>query len=175
MTKRLIMTVCYVMRGRAVLLGTQRYREGKRNLGVGLWNGFGGKVEEGEDIFITNARELKDECGLILLSAERCGVVLVTYDAEDFEVELHYFLCHDFEGIPHETEEMIPKWYPFDDLPFDQMWPNDRYQFPLFLNGDRIIGHFHYDDRLDRNVRGHTVRIWNGRPLPDAGSIQRLF
>ena len=29
--------------------------------------------------------------------------------------------------------EMRPLWYPEDDIPFDKMWADDRYWFPLML------------------------------------------
>jgi 8-oxo-dGTP diphosphatase/2-hydroxy-dATP diphosphatase len=36
----------------------------KRGFGKGKWNGFGGKVEEGECIEDSAIRELEEECGL---------------------------------------------------------------------------------------------------------------
>ena len=46
-----------------VLLG-QRKR-GHVNM-RGKWNGFGGKVESGEDILEAAIREVKEECGIIV-------------------------------------------------------------------------------------------------------------
>lgn len=40
-----ILTLCMVIRDSELLLGMK-----KRGFGVGRWNGFGGKVEMGEDI-----------------------------------------------------------------------------------------------------------------------------
>ena len=42
-----------------VLLGMK-----KRGFGVGKWNGFGGKVQEGETIRECARRETQEECGL---------------------------------------------------------------------------------------------------------------
>ena len=42
-----------------VLLGMK-----KRGFGVGKWNGFGGKVQEGESIRDCARRETLEECGL---------------------------------------------------------------------------------------------------------------
>ena len=40
----------------------------KRGFGEGKWNGFGGKVEEGETILQAALRELKEECGASVAS-----------------------------------------------------------------------------------------------------------
>lgn len=42
-----------------ILLGMK-----KRGFGVGKWNGFGGKVSEGETIFQGALRELKEEASI---------------------------------------------------------------------------------------------------------------
>ncbi len=44
-TAKKILTLCFFERGDEVLLGMK-----KRGFGVGLWNGFGGKVEAGEAV-----------------------------------------------------------------------------------------------------------------------------
>ena len=43
----------------SVLLGMK-----KRGFGVGKWNGFGGKVENGETVFDGAMRELQEECSI---------------------------------------------------------------------------------------------------------------
>ena len=43
-----------------VLLGRK-----KRGMGLGKWNGFGGKIEAGETMRQCAVRELREECGLI--------------------------------------------------------------------------------------------------------------
>ena len=54
-------TLMFVRKGDEVLLG-QRKR-GHVNM-RGKWNGFGGKVESGEDILEAAIREVKEECGI---------------------------------------------------------------------------------------------------------------
>ncbi|EIW71045.1 hypothetical protein TREMEDRAFT_59989 [Tremella mesenterica DSM 1558] len=48
------------IKGRRVLLGRK-----KRGFGIGLWNGFGGKLDQGETMDQCVIRELYEECGLI--------------------------------------------------------------------------------------------------------------
>lgn len=37
---------------------------------------------------------------------------------------------------------MIPKWFFVDEIPFRDMWPDDRYWFPLFLKDRKFRGRF---------------------------------
>jgi hypothetical protein len=44
-----------------------------------------------------------------------------------------------------ETEEMRPKWFAFADIPYATMWDDDKYWFPLFLEGKKFTGTFWFD------------------------------
>ena len=48
-------------------------------------------------------------------------------------MEAVVFVAHDFTGTPTETEEAVPLWTAIDAIPFDEMWPDDRYWLPLAL------------------------------------------
>ncbi|XP_037783471.1 7,8-dihydro-8-oxoguanine triphosphatase-like [Penaeus monodon] len=42
------------------------------------------------------------------------------------------------------ASEMRPAWFPVSSLPFAQMWPDDRFWFPLLLRGAKFRGAFHF-------------------------------
>lgn len=44
-------------------------------------------------------------------------------------------------SLPPMTE-MRPQWFPLDQIPFADMWPDDRYWFPLLLQRKRFRGYF---------------------------------
>ena len=54
-----MLTLCIPIKENGVLLGLK-----KRGFGSGRWNGFGGKVEEGETIEQATLRELDEEVGI---------------------------------------------------------------------------------------------------------------
>jgi 8-oxo-dGTP diphosphatase/2-hydroxy-dATP diphosphatase len=149
MTKR-ILTLCIIHKDSKILLGMK-----KRGFGAGFWNGFGGKVKEGESIEEAAKRETKEEIGVILLDLKKMGILKFQFKGEPEILEVHVFSCSDFEGEIKETEEMKPKWFKIEEIPFDQMWPDDKYWLPLLLRGKNFEGEFHFDGRklIDYQIR----------------------
>jgi len=59
---------------------------------------------------------------------------------------VHVFLTTKFAGDPSESDEMLPKWYRSDAIPFSLMWrADDRLWVPHVLTGKSVRGHFHLD------------------------------
>ncbi len=138
-----ILTLCCVYNGTHILLGEKKYG----NL-AGLWNGFGGKVEEGETIDQATARELFEECGIVQLDMKKRGQILFEFEEEGNPfngkplVEVHIYSVNKFSGDPIETNEMRPKWFSYADIPYDLMWPDDKFWLPILLDGKNFEGKF---------------------------------
>lgn len=139
-----LLTLCLVCRDGQILLGMK-----KRGFGQGRWNGFGGKVEEGETIEQAAARELREECGIEPKEMRELGVLDFSFDNDPKVLEVHIFKVTDFSGAPVETEEMKPEWFSFEDIPFSQMWSDDVYWMPFLLEGKTFRGGFHFDRPSD--------------------------
>ena len=48
------------------------------------------------------------------------------------------FVSSNFEGTPARTAEADPFWCRIDEIPYDEMWENDRIWLPRVLRGERI-------------------------------------
>lgn len=131
------LTLCLIHQHPRILLGMK-----KRGFGEGKWNGFGGKVQEGESVEQAAHRELQEEVGIIASSLEHVGILTFEYPANPEPMEVHLFRVTDFAGEPIETEEMKPQWFPVDEIPFNEMWPDDIHWIPLFLAGKKFKGAF---------------------------------
>lgn len=57
-------------------------------------------------------------------------------------MEVHLFTSGDFEGESTETEEILPRWFDINEIPFEKMWADDRHCFSLFLEGKKFKGRF---------------------------------
>lgn len=136
------MTLCLIEQESKVLLGMK-----KRGFGKGRWNGFGGKVSDGESIEDAARREISEECGVTISNLEKRGVIEFCFEKNPDEVlEVHIFNIKDFSGTPTETEEMKPEWFTTDSIPYDAMWPDDVYWMPLFFEGKRFRGSFFFGE-----------------------------
>jgi 8-oxo-dGTP pyrophosphatase MutT (NUDIX family) len=118
-----------------VLLG-----EKKTGFGKGFWNGFGGKVEESDPTVLAAAlRELEEEACIQALDAKEIGRITFIWIDEPEKPPwlVHIFRADTYSGQERETEEMRPRWFPFDAIPFQQMWADDQHWYPLVLNSKR--------------------------------------
>lgn len=137
---KILTTLCIIHRHPKVLLGLK-----KRGFGEGRWNGFGGKVKNGETIEDAAKREISEEAGIEIDKMEKVAVIDFEFKGNPEMLEMHVFRAKNFSGEPKETEEMEPRWFNIDQIPFQEMWPDDRYWLPLFLEGKKFKGKFFFD------------------------------
>eukprot|EP00743_Colponemidia_sp_Colp-15_P007240 GILK01007817.1.p1 GENE.GILK01007817.1~~GILK01007817.1.p1 ORF type:complete len:177 (+),score=31.35 GILK01007817.1:40-531(+) len=129
-----------------VLLGLK-----KRGFGAGKWNGFGGKVEPGETIRQAAHRELQEEAGIVAPVLHKRGLLNFVFENDPTELEVHVFRSDSYHGEVTESEEMMPKWFPVTNIPFESMWLDDKIWFPLLLANKSFKGRFVF--------RGHDAII----------------
>ncbi|CAK6446415.1 unnamed protein product [Pipistrellus nathusii] len=144
-------TLVLVLQPQRVLLGMK-----KRGFGAGRWNGFGGKVHEGETIEDGAKRELQEECGVTVDALHKAGHITFEFVGEPELMDVHIFCTDSVQGTPTESEEMRPQWFPLDQIPFAHMWPDDSYWFPLLLQKRKFQGYFKFqghDTILDYRLR----------------------
>lgn len=139
--ERKILTLCVIHRHPMVLLGMK-----KRGFGMGRWNGFGGKLQEGETIKEAVLREIKEEAGVIATGIKQRGIIDFEFKGNPEILEVHIFKGDKIEGELRESEEMKPQWFHIDEIPFDEMWPDDKHWFPLFLQDKKFHGKFLFDE-----------------------------
>lgn len=141
MLLRKLYTIIFIREENKILLGFK-----KRGFGVNKWNGFGGKVESNELIIDAAVRELQEECCVNVNKKDlkNIGHLEFTFEGETELMDVRVFLTTAYEGIPRETEEMQPKWFNINDIPYDDMWPDDKIWFPYMLKGKLFFGHFHF-------------------------------
>lgn len=139
-----ILTLCIILQNNKILLGMK-----KRGFGAGRWNGFGGKLHEGETIEEGLKREAFEEAGIALQKMERIGIIDFEFEGDPKIMEVHIFKVRSFTGEPIETEEMKPEWFSIDKIPFETMWPDDKFWLPLLLEGKKFKGKFVFDKNTE--------------------------
>ncbi len=118
----------------------------KRGFGKGKWNGVGGKEnsEKGDiNIVGTAIRETEEEIGVKIKKMEKVAVLTFHFPyKKDWDQDVHVFLVRDWQGEPVESGEMLPKWFKINDIPYNEMWDDDRYWLPKVLQGNKLKAKF---------------------------------
>ena len=153
MSARKVLTLAFLRNDSKVLLGMK-----KRGFGVGKWNGFGGKVEVGETIPEAAAREVKEECGLIVDpdDLEQTGEIEFEFKGDPVLLEVHVFQTRKFAGEVIETDEMKPEWFEESCVPYRKMWLDDEIWYPYLFSNQNFKAYFLFeghDKMLDHNVQ----------------------
>lgn len=148
-----IQTLCFVKKNDQLLLGMK-----KRGFGMGIWNGFGGKMEEGESIEVATKREMQEESGLEVGDLEKFGIVEFEFENNPEILEVHFFKTDDFSGELRESEEMRPQWFAIDEIPKEK-WPDDEFWMPLFLEGKKFKGKFLFNQEKETKIIRHNLEI----------------
>ena len=128
----------------------------KIGFGKGKWNGFGGKLEEGETIEEAAVRELREESGMIasleslILVGEFCFTF--PHKPDDNMDVTAYVVPGKTKKRLQESDEMRPRYFLVKDIPYDKMWLDDKFWLPQALEMTGMIrGDFEFgeDGELD--------------------------
>lgn len=138
---RIVQTLCLIYQHPRILLGMK-----KRGFGQGRWNGFGGKVMAGEKIEDAVKREVGEEIGVVVNEIQKFGRIIFEFQDKTDTIEVHFFKTNNFNGEPAESDEMKPAWFNIKEIPFDKMWPDDKYWVPLFLKDKKFTGKFVFNN-----------------------------
>lgn len=136
-------TLVFLLRDNQILLGYKKQR-----FGAGKWNGFGGKLHDGEAIASAAAREMFEESSVVVAPDDLTPVARIEFFFP-FKTEwnqiVHAFIATRWQGEPVESDEMLPQWFATHAIPFDKMWADDQHWLPLVLQGKRIEASFTFD------------------------------
>jgi len=116
----------------------------KRGLGAGKVNGPGGKLDSGETAQQCAHRELLEELHVSVSESENRGRLRFQF-VDDYSIDVQVFIASTFSGEPTETEEAIPLWFDTNQIPYDEMWADDRLWLPQVLAGQSVDGRFIFD------------------------------
>jgi len=133
--------IVFIMFGSLVLLAKKT-----KKIGKGLWNGYGGGIEDGESPEDAAVRETFEENDYdIIIKKEHLTQVADTYfhntkeDGSTFVLNAKVYVVSKYSGTPKPSDEMSdPTWFNKNNLPLDKMMPADKIWLPIVLSGKKI-------------------------------------
>lgn len=132
-------TLVYLLHGESVLLIRKL-----RGHGAGKVNAPGGRVEAGESVEACAIREVAEEVGVRVQALELRARLRYEDPEEGLAMEGFAFVSSEFQGTPARTAEADPFWCRTDEIPYHEMWENDRIWLPRVLYGECIRADFRF-------------------------------
>ncbi|HLB33446.1 MAG TPA: 8-oxo-dGTP diphosphatase [Chthoniobacterales bacterium] len=132
--------LCFILRGEEILLIRK-----KRGIGAGKINGPGGHIEPGESALESAIREVQEELGVTPCNLKERGELSFQFidevtgkdqqmnDGVSGALHCVVFTAEGCIGEPQETEEAIPYWTHHENIPYHEMWEDDREWLPGML------------------------------------------
>ena len=132
-------TLCFIVKDGRVLLIRK-----KRGLGAGKINGPGGKVDPGETALQSAIRETEEELCVTARQVRQLGEIFFEF-RDGLLLHGAIFRADEFDGVATETDEAVPLWTPVNEIPYNEMWADDRDWLPHLLANEKFRAVFHFD------------------------------
>ena len=147
-------TLCHILNDNKILL-----KKAARGIGKGKWNAPGGKTEGRETLEESAVREVFEETGLNVKNLFYHGETRFFLDGKDeLAFIVHLFSTKDFSGEMSSTEEGEIRWFDVDDIPYEDMWVDDRYWVPLMLLKKKFDADFYLDEDNKKIIK-YEIRL----------------
>ncbi|KAG0346746.1 hypothetical protein BG004_000946 [Podila humilis] len=101
----------------------------------------------GETVHQGALRELKEEAGITVQGdkLQKAGILMFLFENDPMALETHVYKAFEYTGQIQECDEMRPAWFDFKDIPYEQMWEDDKIWLPNVLDGqDPFFGRMYF-------------------------------
>ena len=147
-------TICHILNDDRILL-----KKATRGISKGKWNSPGGKIDENENPEQNAIREVYEETGLKIKNLFYHGEInFFLRGKNEIAFQGHLFSTNDFTGEIRSTDEGELKWFKVNEIPFEEMWPDDIYWMNLMLSKKKFDADFYFNED-NKEIIKHEIRM----------------
>lgn len=132
-----------------ILLSAKKKSDSWFTISIGKRNGAGGKIDDGESPIEWAKRELLEEVGIDLPieQFQYAGYLDFKFPSKpERDHDNHIYVISNYDGPIFETEEMLPKRWNIEDIPYNQMRDDDKLRMPKMLAWEIVNECYVFDD-----------------------------
>lgn len=169
-TGTVVATLCILIRNGRILMARK-----VKNVVVGRWAAYGGRLDPGERVRRATVREISEETDYqVVVDEEDLEYFALVHfhnvndDGTPYTFKVHVYLAGFWMGEARESKEMkTPTWFDCANLPWEEMPIADPHWLPLVLSGHKVIAHFHHGPKQETLLREPEIQIVETLPEPD--------
>jgi 8-oxo-dGTP diphosphatase len=120
-----------------------------KRLWANRYNGIGGHVEKGEDIYASARRELQEEAGFDCEDIHLCGSIMIDVN-EETGIHLFVFKGQYNGGTLKSSDEGNLQWISLHQLINYPLVEDLKIILPVIMelkSGEMLYGHYDYDEQ----------------------------
>lgn len=161
----LLNTICLLVKGDPI--SELLLADKKIGFGAGKVVGVGGTVEADETIWQAAVRELQEEIGVQVKEQDlqRAAKITFRFPAKpEWDRIVYVYLARKWRGEIIESNEVVPRWFPVENIPYDQMWADGAVWLPAVLASGKIIARFTFNEDnetlAEAEIKGDQDFLW---------------
>ena len=147
------LAICHVIKNGTLLL-----IKGEEGINKGKWNAPSGELASSEKPEKAAMRHAFQQTGLYVNKVVRHGTIRLFLNGKvEYDYKMHVYSTKLFSGDLKPNIKGEARWFNANDLPFYEMWADDKYWVNLVLEGKKFDADFFLDEK-NENVVKYQIR-----------------
>ncbi|MDE1871321.1 MAG: NUDIX domain-containing protein [Candidatus Micrarchaeota archaeon] len=144
------MALCHVIKGGNNIL----LIKSDEGVSKGKWNAPNGEIAKGEAPVKSAMRHVFQQTGLYVSKANYHGTVRLFLNGKnEYSYRIHVFSTKLFSGDLKPNIKGEAKWFAVSEVPYYEMWADDKYWINLVLQGKEFDADFFFDETNEKIVK----------------------
>ena len=125
---------------------------------MGRWSAPQGNINGGEPLAKAAMRNIYQQTGLLPTKVTSHGTIrLFLNNSNEYTYRIHVFSTRLFTGALKSNVDGEAKWFDMSEVPYHDMWPDDKYWTTLVMQGKRFDADFFLDEHNEK-VTKYQIR-----------------